>query len=247
MKQRADLQVQRPLDFAIVDEVDSILIDEARTPLIISGAAHDDAREVPQGRRRGPEDHRAEQAVGRGRRQGRRRRARIKAAEGDIDKCRATRTKTAMRDEMKRLQEAEQQLAEAERRSRTDAVLRGGDGTARASTSPTRASPRPRKRPASAVLRRQQHGVAAPDGAGPARPRGLRARQGLRRRARQRQMEVVIVDEFTGRQDGRPAVVRRAAPGGRGQGSASRSRRRRRRSPRSRSRTSSSSTSASRA
>lgn len=29
--------VQRPLDFAIIDEVDSILIDEARTPLIISG------------------------------------------------------------------------------------------------------------------------------------------------------------------------------------------------------------------
>jgi preprotein translocase subunit SecA len=29
--------VQRPLNFAIVDEVDSILIDEARTPLIISG------------------------------------------------------------------------------------------------------------------------------------------------------------------------------------------------------------------
>lgn len=32
-------KVQRPLNFAIVDEVDSILIDEARTPLIISGAA----------------------------------------------------------------------------------------------------------------------------------------------------------------------------------------------------------------
>ena len=35
--------VQGPLDFTIVDELDSILIDEARTPLIISGAAHDDA------------------------------------------------------------------------------------------------------------------------------------------------------------------------------------------------------------
>jgi preprotein translocase subunit SecA len=32
-------KVQRPLNFAVVDEVDSILIDEARTPLIISGAA----------------------------------------------------------------------------------------------------------------------------------------------------------------------------------------------------------------
>ncbi len=34
--------VQRGLNFAIVDEVDSILIDEARTPLIISGAGEDD-------------------------------------------------------------------------------------------------------------------------------------------------------------------------------------------------------------
>ena len=31
------------LNFAIIDEVDSILIDEARTPLIISGATDDDA------------------------------------------------------------------------------------------------------------------------------------------------------------------------------------------------------------
>jgi len=35
-------QSQGPLNFAIVDEVDNILIDEARTPLIISGPAHDD-------------------------------------------------------------------------------------------------------------------------------------------------------------------------------------------------------------
>lgn len=36
--------VQRPLHYAIVDEVDSILIDEARTPLIISGAADEAAQ-----------------------------------------------------------------------------------------------------------------------------------------------------------------------------------------------------------
>ena len=35
-------QSQGPLNFAIIDEVDNILIDEARTPLIISGPAHDD-------------------------------------------------------------------------------------------------------------------------------------------------------------------------------------------------------------
>jgi len=41
MVYEVDGRVQRPLNFAIVDEVDSILIDEARTPLIISGQAED--------------------------------------------------------------------------------------------------------------------------------------------------------------------------------------------------------------
>src|SRR5437588_9369385 len=36
-----DCKVQRPLHFAIVDEVDNILVDEARTPLIISGPAEE--------------------------------------------------------------------------------------------------------------------------------------------------------------------------------------------------------------
>ena len=42
MKPTKERQAQGPLDFAIVDEIDNILIDEARTPLIISGPAHDD-------------------------------------------------------------------------------------------------------------------------------------------------------------------------------------------------------------
>ncbi len=41
MKYNLDDMVQRPFNFAIVDEVDSILIDEARTPLIISGQSED--------------------------------------------------------------------------------------------------------------------------------------------------------------------------------------------------------------
>ncbi|HVY12697.1 MAG TPA: DEAD/DEAH box helicase, partial [Alphaproteobacteria bacterium] len=41
MKFRFEDLVQRPFSFAIVDEVDSILIDEARTPLLISGPAED--------------------------------------------------------------------------------------------------------------------------------------------------------------------------------------------------------------
>ncbi|MSP68112.1 MAG: preprotein translocase subunit SecA [Alphaproteobacteria bacterium] len=41
MKFSLSTMVQRPFNFAIVDEVDSILVDEARTPLIISGQAED--------------------------------------------------------------------------------------------------------------------------------------------------------------------------------------------------------------
>jgi preprotein translocase subunit SecA len=42
---RIEDKLQRKLNFAIVDEVDSILIDEARTPLIISGAAQDSSKQ----------------------------------------------------------------------------------------------------------------------------------------------------------------------------------------------------------
>ena len=41
MKHERNQMVQRPFNFAIVDEVDSILVDEARTPLIISGPTED--------------------------------------------------------------------------------------------------------------------------------------------------------------------------------------------------------------
>jgi preprotein translocase subunit SecA len=41
MKYRLEEMVQRPFQYAIVDEVDSILVDEARTPLIISGPTDD--------------------------------------------------------------------------------------------------------------------------------------------------------------------------------------------------------------
>ena len=44
MKESIERYVQRDLHFAIVDEVDSILIDEARTPLIISGPAEQSAQ-----------------------------------------------------------------------------------------------------------------------------------------------------------------------------------------------------------
>ncbi|MBN1885623.1 MAG: preprotein translocase subunit SecA [Candidatus Krumholzibacteriota bacterium] len=45
MKLRADDQVQRGYHYAIVDEVDSVLVDEARTPLIISGPVQGSSRD----------------------------------------------------------------------------------------------------------------------------------------------------------------------------------------------------------
>ena len=53
MKYRLDDMVQRDFVYAIVDEVDSILIDEARTPLIISGPAEDSLRPLPHRQRGG--------------------------------------------------------------------------------------------------------------------------------------------------------------------------------------------------
>ncbi len=113
MKERVDLQVQGPLDYAIVDEVDSILIDEARTPLIISGAAHDDApkyRAADAVARKVIELHKpysdAEKKVDQIKRA-------IKTAEGDEDKAKSKEEKEAAR---KRREEAEKQLPLAEAR-----------------------------------------------------------------------------------------------------------------------------------
>ncbi|HER6566623.1 TPA: preprotein translocase subunit SecA [Streptococcus pyogenes] len=43
---RQEDMVQRPLNFALVDEVDSVLIDEARTPLIVSGAVSSESNQL---------------------------------------------------------------------------------------------------------------------------------------------------------------------------------------------------------
>jgi len=48
MVEHKSLKVQRKLNFCIVDEVDSILIDEARTPLIISGSAEESTKKYMQ-------------------------------------------------------------------------------------------------------------------------------------------------------------------------------------------------------
>jgi preprotein translocase subunit SecA len=113
MKSSVAQQVQGPLQFVIVDEVDSILIDEARTPLIISGAAHDDAakyRAADIVARKVMELHKpyaaaeaAEDAAKRA----------IKSAEGDEDKAKTPAEKEAAK---KRQAAATEQLAAAEQK-----------------------------------------------------------------------------------------------------------------------------------
>ncbi|MBX3450419.1 MAG: preprotein translocase subunit SecA [Planctomycetaceae bacterium] len=51
MKPTREVQVQKSLNYALIDEIDNILIDEARTPLIISGPAHDDISKYPKAHR----------------------------------------------------------------------------------------------------------------------------------------------------------------------------------------------------
>ena len=84
--------VQRGHDYAIVDEVDSILIDEARTPLIISGPAEQIHRAVRRGRSHHPQAHGWRGHAGRcqgGRPRGARNHGRLpegrKAQDGHVD------------------------------------------------------------------------------------------------------------------------------------------------------------------
>ena len=177
MKVRVEEQVQGPLDFAIVDEVDSVLIDEARTPLIISGAAHDDAPKYRAAdvvaraviEKAKPWDA-ADKAADTAKRA-------IKAAEGDEDRAKNKDEKEAAR---KRKAEAEKQLAEAEARKEgltqyyeveldRKTVHLTHEGIAAAQEAAGVGS----------LLHRQQHGVAASDGAGAARSCGVRKRQRL--------------------------------------------------------------------
>lgn len=111
MKRSVDQQVQRGREFAIVDEVDSTLIDEARTPLIITGPAHQDqprydmadkiARHlVSQNKPWDDMEKKVEQC-----------KMRIKGTEGDI---RNTRDKSNVPGLQKRLAEYREELVRLE-------------------------------------------------------------------------------------------------------------------------------------
>ncbi len=118
MKLTTAEQVQKRRDFAIYDEVDSILIDEARTPLIISGPAHDDApryaladqvaRHLVQKQREWDAANAKVQAAIR----------EIKGLEGDIRNSRDKAKAADMRERMKQIQQEVPQL-EAQRDQHT--------------------------------------------------------------------------------------------------------------------------------
>ncbi|MEM8873005.1 MAG: hypothetical protein AAGD32_01990 [Planctomycetota bacterium] len=113
MKQRVQDQVQGKLDFAIVDEIDSILIDEARTPLIISGPANavdPDFKKADEVARKVMEmnkswDKAQDKIDGINRR--------IKAAEGDFEKVKGKAEKQKIQQQVTEL-EKELEAAEAE-------------------------------------------------------------------------------------------------------------------------------------
>ncbi|MFW6033301.1 MAG: hypothetical protein ACOCTI_08005, partial [Phycisphaeraceae bacterium] len=115
MKLRTEEQVQKERGFCIIDEVDSILIDEARTPLIISGPAHDDAP------RYGVADNIARHLIEKQRDWNaandkvEKVERRIKGLEGDIRNSRDKEKIAQMRDEVKKLQENDLPQLEAER------------------------------------------------------------------------------------------------------------------------------------
>jgi preprotein translocase subunit SecA len=115
MKLSAQEQVQKHRDFCIIDEVDSILIDEARTPLIISGPAHNDAPRYDLADQiakhlmvKQKEWDAANQKVEKCE-------LRIKGLEGDARNARDKAKAQQCRDEMKRLMSEELPKLEAER------------------------------------------------------------------------------------------------------------------------------------
>ena len=105
MKLSTAEQVQKHRDFCIIDEVDSILIDEARTPLIISGPAHDDAPRygladgvaahlIQKQREWDAADAKVQHVL-----------MNVKGLEGDIRNARDKSKAATMREQMKKLQE----------------------------------------------------------------------------------------------------------------------------------------------
>jgi len=110
MKLSAADQVQGPRDFAIIDEVDSILIDEARTPLIISGSAYGDTERYRKANAVADELIRRNRPWDRANRRVESLNRQIKALSGELAKAKAD-GRQALSDKLRR---AETDLVEAQ-------------------------------------------------------------------------------------------------------------------------------------
>ena len=197
-------QVQRlPLNFAIIDEVDNILIDEARTPLIISGPAFSDAQPLRPGQRdRRPAD-----------------RAGTEGPHG-TDATPASSSQRHRRGRPAELAAARPAKVDPQNPPPKGVLFRGqGEGTHlppdRRGHPQGRGTGRRRE-----LLHRRQHGMAAPDRQRPQGAPPLPARPPLHDRtgpARGRTSSASSSSTSSPAGHVRPAVVRRPAPGGRGQ------------------------------
>jgi preprotein translocase subunit SecA len=171
MKTRPEEQLQKERGFAIVDEVDSILIDEARTPLIISGPAHASQPRYDLA------DQVARHLVSKqadwnnANDECRRIAESIAGYEGDIRNARERASVPALKSGM---EGARKELATAEARRDPHARGRLGGAAIREEDRPERGQ----------LLRGRQHRHAAPRRAGGAGAHRLPARPRLRGRTR---------------------------------------------------------------
>jgi len=115
MKLSAEEQVQKQRDFCIIDEVDSILIDEARTPLIISGPAHDDAPRYGLADQLARHLMQQQKSWDAANDKFVRCQMRIKGLEGDIRNSRDKEDSNRMKDEKEKLEAEDLPRLEAER------------------------------------------------------------------------------------------------------------------------------------
>ncbi|MEX0884812.1 MAG: preprotein translocase subunit SecA [Phycisphaeraceae bacterium] len=113
MKLSTREQVQKKRDFCIVDEIDSILIDEARTPLIISGPAHDDAPRYDLADKIARHLMELQKPWSRADEQVQQCQRRIKGLEGDIRNARDKQQAGQMREQMKQLEQELPRLEDA--------------------------------------------------------------------------------------------------------------------------------------
>jgi len=114
MKTSLEQMVQGDLEYAIVDEVDSILVDEARTPLIISGPAFDDVTRYKKADQIGRQLLSLQGAHDRLKAQADAAERKIANAQGELSEAKKDKDSKRIEKAQKVIEKAEQERAEAE-------------------------------------------------------------------------------------------------------------------------------------